>query len=59
MAASRTITFDFYGTLVLWHEGVEAAFRGILGRHGKQTADPAPLIHAFHTEGRRLRDTPP
>lgn len=53
------ITFDFYGTLVQWHEGIEAAFREILARHGRQAADPAPLIHAFHTEGRRLRDTPP
>ena len=54
-----TITFDFYGTLVQWHEGVEAAFREILARHGKATADPAPLIHTFHVEGRRLRDTAP
>jgi 2-haloacid dehalogenase len=59
MPARPTITFDFYGTLVQWHEGVDAAFREILARYGKQTADPAPLIHAFHTEGRRLRDTPP
>jgi FMN phosphatase YigB (HAD superfamily) len=41
------------------HEGVEAAFREMLSRHSKPTADPALLIHAFHTEGRRLRDTPP
>jgi 2-haloacid dehalogenase len=59
MTTPNTITFDFYGTLVQWHEGVEAAFREILARHGKPAADPAPLIHAFHTEGRRLRDTPP
>jgi 2-haloacid dehalogenase len=54
-----SITFDFYGTLVQWHEGVEAAFREILAHHGQVAADPAPLIHTFHTEGRRLRDTPP
>jgi 2-haloacid dehalogenase len=59
MMTPSTITFDFYGTLVQWHEGVEAAFREILARHGKPAADPAPLIHAFHAEGRRLRDTPP
>lgn len=59
MPAPSVITFDFYGTLVQWHEGVDAAFREILARHSKPTADPAPLIHAFHTEGRRLRDTPP
>lgn len=56
---SRTITFDFYGTLVQWHEGVEAAFRAIVTRHGQPAMDLAPLIHAFHAEGRRLRDTPP
>ena len=59
MPSEGVITFDFYGTLVQWHEGVEAAFREILARHGKPTADPAPLIHEFHSEGRRLRDTPP
>jgi 2-haloacid dehalogenase len=59
MPTLPTITFDFYGTLVQWHEGVEAAFREILAHHGQPTADPAPLIHAFHAEGRRLRDTPP
>jgi 2-haloacid dehalogenase len=59
MASISTITFDFYGTLVQWHEGLEAAFREILAHHGRPPDDPAPLIHAFHAEGRRLRDTPP
>ena len=59
MSGTRTITFDFYGTLVQWHEGVEAAFRAIVTRHGQPAMDLAPLIHAFHAEGRRLRDTPP
>ena len=59
MATISTITFDFYGTLVQGHEGLEAVFREILARHGKPTADPAPLIHAFHSEGRRRRETPP
>lgn len=56
---TRTVTFDFYGTLVQWHEGVEKGFRAIVARHGKPGMDLAPLIHAFHAEGRRLRDTPP
>jgi 2-haloacid dehalogenase len=59
MSGTRTITFDFYGTLVQWHEGVEAAFRAIVTRHGQPAMDLVPLIHAFHAEGRRLRDTPP
>ncbi len=58
-SGTRTITFDFYGTLVQWHEAVEAAFRAIVTRHGKPALDRAALIHAFHAEGRRLRDTPP
>ena len=58
-SGARTVTFDFYGTLVQWHEGVEAGFRAIAERHGKPAMAPAPLIHAFHAEGRRLRDTPP
>jgi 2-haloacid dehalogenase len=58
-SGERTITFDFYGTLVQWHEGVEAGFSAIAARHGMPAMDPAPLIHAFHTEGRRLRDMPP
>jgi 2-haloacid dehalogenase len=59
MMAAKVITFDFYGTLVQWHEGVEAAFHEILARHGKPAADPALMIHEFHSEARRLRDTPP
>ena len=59
MIATKVITFDFYGTLVQWHEGIEAVFREILARHGKADADPTSMIHEFHTEGRRLRDTPP
>ena len=59
MESTRTVTFDFYGTLVQWHEGVEACFRDIVRRHGQPAKNLGPLIHAFHGEGRRLRDTPP
>lgn len=59
MDRKRTVTFDFYGTLVQWHEGVDAAFRAIGSRHGKPALDVAPLVQAFHATGRRLRDTPP
>jgi 2-haloacid dehalogenase len=59
--AIRVITFDFYGTLVQWHEAVEAAFAEILRRHKRFDAPRqiASMLHDFHTEGRRLRDTPP
>ncbi len=59
--AIKVITFDFYGTLVQWHEAVEAGFAEIL-RHHKRFDAPrqiASMLHDFHTEGRRLRDTPP
>jgi 2-haloacid dehalogenase len=63
MAGETVITFDFYGTLVQWHETVEASCADILARHGRPPTEAAPLVaammHAFHTEGRRLRDTPP
>lgn len=59
MAAAPAITFDFYGTLVQWHETLEAAFGEILRRHGRPAEQAAGLAHGFHAEGRRLRDTPP
>jgi 2-haloacid dehalogenase len=55
----RVVTFDFYGTLVQWHEGVEAAFSEILTRRSKEMAQRERLIHDFQAEGKRLRDTPP
>lgn len=59
--AIKVITFDFYGTLVQWHEAVEAGFAEILRRHKRFDAPRqiASMLHDFHTEGRRLRDTPP
>lgn len=58
MAGEQVVTFDFYGTLVQWHETLEAAARDILDRHGRPSTQAASLIHDFHTEGRRLRDAP-
>jgi 2-haloacid dehalogenase len=56
---ASVITFDFYGTLVQWHETLQASFVEILHRHGRPDSQVATLAHAFHEEGRRLRDTPP
>lgn len=51
MTEAKVVTFDFYGTLVQWHEAVRASFVEILRRHGKPaSADPAPVIHDFHAE---------
>jgi FMN phosphatase YigB (HAD superfamily) len=34
LAQAQAITFDFYGTLVQWHETLEIAFREMLVRRG-------------------------
>ena len=59
MAQAQVITFDFYGTLVQWHETLEIAFREMLVRRGLPASGTAALASDFAAEGRRLRDTPP
>ncbi|CAN5459244.1 haloacid dehalogenase type II [soil metagenome] len=59
MARTQVITFDFYGTLVQWHEALEIAFREMLVRRGLPASGTAALASDFAAEGRRLRDTPP
>jgi 2-haloacid dehalogenase len=59
VAHAQVITFDFYGTLVQWHETLEIAFREMLVRRGLPASDTAALLGDFAAEGRRLRDTPP
>jgi len=56
---TSVITFDFYGTLVQWHEALDIAFREMLVRRGLPTSGTAALASDFAAEGRRLRDTPP
>jgi 2-haloalkanoic acid dehalogenase type II len=56
---ASVITFDFYGTLVQWHETLQGAFIEILRRHGRPDSEASILAHGFQEEGRRLRDTPP
>ena len=55
-ASIDTITFDFYGTLVQWHEALSAAAAEILAQHSLPDVKAAPMMHVFHIEGRRLRD---
>jgi 2-haloalkanoic acid dehalogenase type II len=59
LAQAQVITFDFYGTLVQWHEALEIAFRQMLVRRGLPASGTAALLSDFAAEGRRLRDTPP
>lgn len=59
MAPPRVVTFDFYGTMVQWHQALEAAAGEILARKGAP-GDKAPsLLRVFHETGRALRDSPP
>jgi 2-haloacid dehalogenase len=56
-------TFDCYGTLINWEEGILRCMRGILRAHGKD-ADDATILqlygdfeaHAEHGEYRRYRE---
>ena len=59
MTVQRVVTFDFYGTLVQWHETLEVAFREMLLRRALPVAGTAALLRDFAAEGRRLRDAPP
>lgn len=59
MPAESVITFDFYGTLVQWHEALEIAFQEMLRRRGLPASGTATLLSDFAAEGQRLRDTPP
>ena len=53
MAQAQVITFDFYGTLVQWHETLEIAFREMLVRRGLPASGTAALASDFAAEGRR------
>ena len=58
MATETVVTFDFYGTLVQWHEALEAFARDVLLRQGRAATEAASLLADFAGEGRRLRDGP-
>jgi 2-haloacid dehalogenase len=55
----RVITFDFYGTLVQWHEGLHEVFGSLVRRKVASSEKTAALAHKFHVIGRSLRDAPP
>ncbi|HTH97052.1 MAG TPA: haloacid dehalogenase type II [Stellaceae bacterium] len=43
----RWLTFDCYGTLIQWDEGLRAAVSEILARHGGQAIEPERLIATY------------
>ena len=53
------LTFDCYGTLTQWDEGVLAAVTAILARHGAGDRDARAVIAAHDAHEHRLEQTPP
>jgi 2-haloacid dehalogenase len=52
------VTFDFYGTLVQWHEGLHHFVSAALESKGQPASAIDSLLHDFHVKGRALRDAP-
>lgn len=55
----RWLTFDCYGTLVQWDEGLQATVRELLNRKGAGHIDPATLIEVYDRHEHALEQTPP
>lgn len=54
------LTFDCYGTLIQWDEGLQAAVRRILARKpGAADLDPERLIAVYDRHEHALEQTPP
>ena len=58
-ARPRWLTFDCYGTLIQWDEGLQAAVREILATKGGSDVDPAKLIAVYDHHEHALEQTPP
>ena len=53
------LTFDCYGTLIQWDEGLLAAVRAILAGKGSTAVDPDVLIATYDRHEHALEQTPP
>jgi 2-haloacid dehalogenase len=53
------LTFDCYGTLIQWDEGLQAAVREILRSKDAQSIEPARLIEVYDRHEHALEQTPP
>lgn len=53
------LTFDCYGTLIQWDEGLLAAVDTILARHAGSGIDAATLIETYDRFEHELEQTPP
>lgn len=53
------LTFDCYGTLIQWDEGLHAAVRELLARKGADNTPPERLIEVYDRHEHALEQTPP
>lgn len=53
------LTFDCYGTLIQWDEGLDAAVAAICARYGAGHVDRAALIERYDHHEHRLEAEPP
>jgi 2-haloacid dehalogenase len=53
------LTFDCYGTLIQWDEGLQAAVAEILRTKGRSQIDPARFIDIYDRHEHALEQTPP
>jgi len=58
-ARPRWLTFDCYGTLIQWDEGLQAAVREILQSKRGHDVDPAKLLAVYDRHEHALEQTPP
>jgi len=58
-AKPKWLTFDCYGTLIQWDEGLLAAVKQVLARHSGSGIDPDTLIEAYDKFEHELEQTPP
>ena len=55
----KWLTFDCYGTLIQWDEGLIEAVARILRRHGAAGINPQAVMHAYDGHEHKLEQTPP
>ncbi|WP_348969886.1 haloacid dehalogenase type II [Pseudomonas atacamensis] len=53
------LTFDCYGTLIQWDEGLKAVVEKLLSDKGEHAVDAAKLIEVYDRHEHRLEQTPP
>jgi 2-haloacid dehalogenase len=53
------LTFDCYGTLIQWDEGLLAQVRALLARKQRSELDPDAFIQVYDEHEHRLEQTPP